>query len=205
MADNPDSKTEPLKPLRSPSFGGAPVERSGTDDDPDASGAAGAMAGSAVGAGAGKAAAVEAGQTLDLGLVTDASPDAAVQKSGVLMSGLQCAGVDLAHVVLGIIAVALVVLTALVMTSEIWPTSDVTELHKLVLSIHGKSVGLPADHAALPAIRKDLQDLTRQIVDAKQAQRAFWMQFSQMVLLNLLLPVLTAILGYVFGANANKQ
>lgn len=33
-----------------------------------------------------------------------------------------------------------------------------------------------------------------------QAFRSFWLQVSQLVLLNLLLPVLTALLGYIFGS-----
>lgn len=151
------------------------------------------------------AAADQLGQTINISSATETIPDAKVQKSGELMSGLQRAGVDLAKWVLTIIAGALVVLTLLVTSSEIWPTSDITETHKLVLSIHATASRLAASDAALPVARKDLQELARQIVDAKQAQRAFWMQFAQMILLNLLLPVLTAILGYVFGANAGKQ
>jgi hypothetical protein len=33
-----------------------------------------------------------------------------------------------------------------------------------------------------------------------QAFRSFWLQVSQLILLNLLLPVLTALLGYIFGS-----
>ena len=39
---------------------------------------------------------------------------------------------------------------------------------------------------------------------AAQATRDFWMQVSQMILINLLLPVLTALLGYVFASKNNK-
>jgi len=170
-----------------------------------AGGAAGAAAGAVVGSVAGKEAAIKAGQTIDLTSATTTSPTGAVQQSGQQMSGLQSAGVDLAKWVLTIIVCALSVLTILVASSEIWPTSEVTEIHKLVLDIHSKSSALAANDEKLLQVRKDLLDLSRQIVDAKQAQRSFWIQFSQMILLNLLLPVLTAILGYVFGANSSKN
>lgn len=134
-----------------------------------------------------------------------ASPTEEVQKSGQEMSALQRSGVDLAKWVLSIIAVALIVLTLLVASSEIWPISDVTEVHQLVLEIQTKASALKPEDPSLAQARTDLLELTRQIVEAKQAQRAFWIQFSQMILLNLLLPVLTAILGYVFGANSNKS
>jgi hypothetical protein len=34
----------------------------------------------------------------------------------------------------------------------------------------------------------------------RQAFRSFWLQAAQLVLLNLLLPLLTALLGYIFGS-----
>ena len=35
--------------------------------------------------------------------------------------------------------------------------------------------------------------------EERTARRAFWMQIAQLVLINLLLPILTALLGYIFG------
>lgn len=34
----------------------------------------------------------------------------------------------------------------------------------------------------------------------RQTFHAFWLQAAQLVLLNLLLPILTALLGYIFGS-----
>lgn len=132
---------------------------------------------------------------------TKVKGDEEVQKSGQEISGLQKAGVQLANRVILVISIALVTLTLLVTMSELAPSSDVSGLNKLVIDVHARAAALPASSPELPEARKDLQELARQIADAKQAQRSFWMQFSQMILLNLLLPVLTAILGYVFGAN----
>jgi len=41
--------------------------------------------------------------------------------------------------------------------------------------------------------------LLAQLTENRQAARKVWFDFAQILLLNLLLPVLTAILGYVFG------
>lgn len=48
------------------------------------------------------------------------------------------------------------------------------------------------------------KDLLNAYAAAAQSTRDFWMQVSQMILINLLLPVLTALLGYVFASKANK-
>ncbi len=42
------------------------------------------------------------------------------------------------------------------------------------------------------------------VKEEKNDMRAFFISITQLILLNLLLPVLTAILGYIFGAN-NKS
>ena len=47
--------------------------------------------------------------------------------------------------------------------------------------------------------------LIKAIQEEKQNSRAFVIQISQMVLLNLLLPILTAILGYIFASNRNDN
>lgn len=48
-------------------------------------------------------------------------------------------------------------------------------------------------------------ELIRMIQEEKKSYREFTVQMSQMVLLNLLLPVLTAILGYIFASNKNNS
>jgi len=48
-------------------------------------------------------------------------------------------------------------------------------------------------------------ELIKLIQEEKKSYRDFIIQISQMVLLNLLLPVLTAILGYIFASNKNKE
>ena len=48
-------------------------------------------------------------------------------------------------------------------------------------------------------------ELIRMIQEEKKSYREFTVQMSQMVLLNLLLPVLTAILGYIFASSKNTN
>lgn len=45
----------------------------------------------------------------------------------------------------------------------------------------------------------------RLIAGERAAFRAFWLEMVQMVLVNVLLPVLTALLGYVFGTQARRS
>ncbi|MBA3774554.1 MAG: hypothetical protein H0X13_19310 [Ramlibacter sp.] len=182
----------------------AAAQETGPSTPPDATQAPDA-ADTAVGDTPGRAGMPGLPGEIDLAGATATSPTEAVQKSGVVMSELQRSGVELAKCVLLIITSALLVLTLLVGAVEFWPTSEVTEVHKMVVRLYEKSSTLKADDPQLPQVKKDMADLTRQIVDAKQAQRAFWLQFAQMILLNLLLPVLTAILGYVFGASSSKS
>lgn len=52
-------------------------------------------------------------------------------------------------------------------------------------------------------------NLTKDVVDPLLSERAnfreFWLKIFQMVLLNVLLPVLTALLGYVFGSSRDQK
>jgi hypothetical protein len=46
---------------------------------------------------------------------------------------------------------------------------------------------------------KLLEELQKQSDDERQAFRTFWMQVAQLILMNLFFPVITALLGYIFG------
>ena len=49
--------------------------------------------------------------------------------------------------------------------------------------------------------RLQQQELLHAYLDAINSTREFWARIAQLILLNLLLPVLTALLGYVFGSS----
>ncbi|HEX4554819.1 MAG TPA: hypothetical protein VH249_12580 [Xanthobacteraceae bacterium] len=49
-----------------------------------------------------------------------------------------------------------------------------------------------------------LKDYAKDAHEHRQAFRSFWLQAAQLILLNLLLPLLTALLGYIFGTQATR-
>jgi hypothetical protein len=52
---------------------------------------------------------------------------------------------------------------------------------------------------------KVLTDFAKVVNEHRQTFRTFWVQVAQLVLLNLLLPLLTALLGYIFGTNQGNK
>jgi hypothetical protein len=68
-----------------------------------------------------------------------------------------------------------------------------------VAGIIDKTAEAYARAASGPDALKQANDLMTRLAESRRASRDFWTAFSQFLLLNLLLPVLTAILGYVFG------
>lgn len=59
-----------------------------------------------------------------------------------------------------------------------------------------REAATPADAERI----RQMVDFTREVDEHRQGFRSFWLQAAQLVLLNLLLPVLTALLGYIFGS-----
>lgn len=101
------------------------------------------------------------------------------------LTGLQGAGVNLAKWVLLIIVAFLLVSILLLLYSEITNTNLLNRVYTEVIAKDPNSSAGTAFVEHVKAQRKEFRD--------------FWIQLEQMVLLNLLLPVLTAILGYVFA------
>ncbi len=52
---------------------------------------------------------------------------------------------------------------------------------------------------------KARQELLKSFAEATNSTREFWSKIAQMILLNLLLPVLTALLGYVFASKQSAK
>ena len=59
--------------------------------------------------------------------------------------------------------------------------------------------------ASSPETLKEANDLARRLADARRSSREHWTGVTQILLLNLLLPVLTSILGYVFGTSRGND
>ena len=111
------------------------------------------------------------------------------------LTGLQRSGVRLASWVLAMIGVLAVVLLALVAVSEYWiRPAEVATIQQMI------------DHAAQqyaatgePETLKHANELLARLAEIHRSSREFWLGYSQFLLMNLLLPVLTSVLGYVFG------
>jgi hypothetical protein len=117
--------------------------------------------------------------SLDLNQASEVTPARA--PVGAPLSGKERAGVNLTWGVLGIVAVYLVVVLVF-----LWRRESALE------------ISLPSSGGAVAA-----DTLRFRLMAAERtAFRAFWLDMVQMVLVNVLLPVLTALLGYVFGTHA---
>jgi len=130
--------------------------------------------------------------TLDLSQIKEVKPPPIRQEP---MPHLQKHGVRLAWGVLGGIGIFGVILLVCVAVNEFGsPPREI----ETAIGMAQQSLA----HCAQPCDPESVQkvsDLLAKIAEAKRASRDFWTSFSQFILLNLLLPVLTSILGYVFG------
>lgn len=79
-----------------------------------------------------------------------------------------------------------------------------TELLALVARTEARSRSMTTYSTSVEQIKAN-QELLKEYVGAANAAREFWMRIAQLVLLNLLLPVLTALLGYVFASKQSEK
>ncbi len=104
------------------------------------------------------------------------------------------AGVNLAKIVLSFIGGFLVLsMILLVFYEQKYDSVDVESLRTLM-----ESEGATAEEVS--KLAQSLTDLQVALKEERDSYREHWADFNQLALLNLLLPVLTAILGYVFGS-----
>lgn len=127
-------------------------------------------------------------------LVIEALPETKTTDAPVQgLSPIAQAGINLAKWVLVILSGFMVVAVAVLLWSESKSLS-LAETGFSQLSSPGTST-----ETITP-----VKELIDRLDAERKAFREFWHEFAQMVLLNLLLPVLTAILGYVFGSREGK-
>jgi hypothetical protein len=132
---------------------------------------------------------------LDVEVVREATPAAIRGATYADMTGLQRSGVRLASWVLGMMGTLAVVLLALIAVNEY--VADPPEVTSIQLLIDRAVQQYAA--TGEPETLKHANDLLVRLAEINRAGREFWLGYSQFVLMNLLLPVLTSILGYVFG------
>lgn len=81
---------------------------------------------------------------------------------------------------------------------------DVAKLHEIVVRAEALSNSATPSGETLELL-KARQELLKAYMEATNATRDFWTRTAQMVLLNLLFPVLTALLGYVFASKPSGK
>ncbi len=130
---------------------------------------------------------------LDLSQVRQVEPSPIRQ---LPMPHLQKQGVRLAWGVLGTIGLFGIILLICVAVNEFGrPSRDI----ETAIAMAQQSLAHCSTQPCTPESIQKVTDLMTKIAESKRASRDFWTSFSQFILLNLLLPVLTSILGYVFG------
>lgn len=117
------------------------------------------------------------------------------------MTELQGEGMRLARMVLWFIfTLAASLLLCAALGEQIFPPKELV----LVREMADEALKNCAEMSKVECVQHSTELLTR-IGEIKRASREFWMGLSQLLLLNLLLPVLTSILGYVFGTSKARR
>lgn len=76
-------------------------------------------------------------------------------------------------------------------------STQLSSCEDLIALLEVEARGAAAD---LDKIRL-LTEFSKEVASSHQNTRTFWLQITQLILLNLLLPILTALLGYIFGTH----
>jgi len=129
--------------------------------------------------------------TLAIRGATEVTPEG-VPVSAKKLPPLDQAGVDLAVRVLWMISVFVVITVVWVWWSEHLFFKHFSQLSGTMIQVGTNQ----------PAVSKDILE---PVIKARSDFREFWLKLFQMVLLNVLLPVLTALLGYVFGSRRTQE
>ncbi len=105
------------------------------------------------------------------------------------------AGVLLTKIVLAMVMACVVLLAAYLISADFTEGAALTQATSSLL----KQPGGSAEQL------HQLSEIIHQLADQRAAFRAFWLQMTQLILLNLLLPLLTALLGYIFGTTRARS
>ena len=116
-----------------------------------------------------------------------------VEAPATMLDPLSGAGVQLTRAVLGIVSVALSLLLVIFAYQENAYREMSASAYRSVIETAQSPPGGASD-------AKSQVELLASMARNHDSARESWMKVAQLILLNLLLPVLTALLGYVFGS-----
>lgn len=95
---------------------------------------------------------------------------------------------------------SVILLLAIMAAIEGYGTFAANELYAEALQKASKDGGVTLDSDKLRALQAIANDARENL----QRFRTAWLQAAQLILVNLLLPVLTALLGYIFGVQQGR-
>lgn len=128
---------------------------------------------------------------LDLNNAKDTTPEDAPVSEPEPLTGKEKAGVSLTW---GIIYILIAFLIAILCIFS-WGES---QFFSALAEISNSKTG------ANPYSLNEMNSLLAEVESQRTAFRTFWFDTLQLILLNVLFPTLTALLGYVFGTSRNS-
>lgn len=128
---------------------------------------------------------------IDLSGAQNVAPQDAPVSDPQPLTGKEKAGISLTWGIIGVLVFFLVIILAIFFWGESRFLASLDQLKML------------AD--ASPDKLAELTKLTSALETKQAAFRAFWFDTLQLILLNVLFPTLTALLGYVFGTSKNNN
>lgn len=107
------------------------------------------------------------------------------------LTGKEKAGISLTWGIIGVLSIFLIIILSIFVWGESRFLTGLDQLDALKESS--------------PEKLKNLSELMITLETKQASFRAFWLDMLQLVLLNVLFPTLTALLGYVFGTSRNSN
>jgi len=128
---------------------------------------------------------------VDLTEVQSVTPQNAPVTDPEPLTGKEKAGISLTWGIIGVLVLFLVIILAIFVWGESRFLTGLNQLENL--------------KGASPEKLANLSELMTQLESKHTSFRTFWFDTLQLILLNVLFPTLTALLGYVFGTSKNNN
>jgi hypothetical protein len=129
---------------------------------------------------------------LDLTNATDTTPKEAPVSEPEPLTGKEKAGVYLTWGILGVLIGFLLIIIGVFVWGEL-------EFFRTTSALHSLEKGASAESL------EKVDSLLSSVASQRTAFRTFWFDTLQLILLNVLFPTLTALLGYIFGTSRNNN
>lgn len=129
---------------------------------------------------------------IDITNIQDTTPSAAPVVEPDPLTGKEKAGVWLTWGIIGLVVLFLLVILGIFFWGEYKFDAAFTKVSELK----------PSDTTGLTV--EGIKGLADELSKSLESFRAFWFDTLQLILLNVLFPTLTALLGYVFGTSKSN-